>query len=120
MLRYPLRLAVAADTATVTVQNDDFQRGKAQLAASTATVAENAGQFTLTVERIEGSDSTLEVAYATSDGSAVAGSPARHSARPRPRISGSPAMTTGATTGIGGWAAFDFLRNTITTPNARL
>jgi hypothetical protein len=47
--------------------------GVIQLSAATANVAENAGQVTLTLARVGGSTGTVEVSFATSDGTARAG-----------------------------------------------
>lgn len=59
--------------ATVNIENDDPNRGKAQFAASTATVRENDGSVTLTLQRVDGFESDLPVTFATSDGTARAG-----------------------------------------------
>jgi hypothetical protein len=65
--------AGASTTLTVTVVNDDPNRGKAQLANEALGVGEADGKVTLTVLRVEGTESELTVNYATADSSAHAG-----------------------------------------------
>ncbi|HEY6641813.1 Calx-beta domain-containing protein [Povalibacter sp.] len=60
-------------TQWIHVFNDDPNRGRSQFAAVAMEVPENAGAANLTIQRIEGSESTLFVEYATADGTAVAG-----------------------------------------------
>jgi CSLREA domain-containing protein len=57
-------------TAVLTIQDNDVP--SVELAAATATVAENAGAIALNVSRTS-SNGTLTVAFATADGTAVAG-----------------------------------------------
>jgi len=60
--------------ATVTVAGDGVAAiGDLQLAASSYTVAQGAGALTVTVNRSQGSSGSVSVAYATTNGSAVAG-----------------------------------------------
>ncbi len=60
--------------ATVTISGDAVAAiGDLQLAAPGFTVAQGAGAVTVTVDRSQGSSGSVSVAYATSNGSAVAG-----------------------------------------------
>ncbi|MDO9495288.1 MAG: Calx-beta domain-containing protein [Nocardioides sp.] len=61
------------DTATLTIQDDDT-KAQLRLSASTFTVSESAGYVPVTVQRTNDTSTSVSVAYATSDGSAVAGS----------------------------------------------
>lgn len=61
-------------TMTATIQNDDPNRGVAELSLSSLTVAETAGSVVLTVNRIQGSENTLGVDYSTENETASAGS----------------------------------------------
>nr|WP_246345527.1 Calx-beta domain-containing protein [endosymbiont of Lamellibrachia barhami] len=73
-LSNPVDAALGLATATATI-NDDDPRNAGTLALNTATesVAENtAGGLTLTVSRTGGSDGTVSVDYATTDGTANA------------------------------------------------
>ena len=58
---------------SVRILNDDANRGLAQWSTGNVSVSESAASVTLTVQRTEGSESSLEVRYATADGSARAG-----------------------------------------------
>lgn len=60
-------------TATVSI-NGDAPAGTIALAASSASVAQSAGSVTISVNRTSGSNGAVTVSYATSDGTAVAGS----------------------------------------------
>jgi hypothetical protein len=61
-------------TATVTISGSASESaGSAELSATNYTVAQNAGTVTATVNRSGGSSGAVSVAYATSDGTAVAG-----------------------------------------------
>jgi hypothetical protein len=59
-------------TATVTIANDDVA-GTLQVAATTVSVAENAGRASVTVIRTVGSAGSVSVNYSTSNGTALAG-----------------------------------------------
>jgi hypothetical protein len=60
--------------ATVTISGDAVAAlGTLSLASPSYTVAQGAGSFTVTVNRTDGSSGSISVAYATSNGSAVAG-----------------------------------------------
>jgi ribosomal protein L35AE/L33A len=62
-------------TTTVTiVDNEQPQPGQLQFSNATYSVNENGGQVTITVTRTNGSDGPVNVNYATSNGSATAGS----------------------------------------------
>ena len=63
-------------TATLTIIDDQGPPapGTLQFSASNYTAAEDAGTASLTVTRTDGTDGTVSVSYATSDGSATAGS----------------------------------------------
>jgi uncharacterized delta-60 repeat protein len=50
-----------------------LQAGVLQFSAATYSVPENGGSITITVNRVNGTDNTITVNYATSDGTAVAG-----------------------------------------------
>lgn len=66
-------IATGQDTATGTITNDDF-RGKLQFSSATYSVNEDAGSIVITVNRVEGAIGTATVDFATSNGTAVAGS----------------------------------------------
>ena len=53
--------------------NDDPNRGRAQFAIAAMEVPENGGTANVTIRRVEGTESTLSVEYATADDSARAG-----------------------------------------------
>lgn len=59
-------------TATITILDDDVA-GALEFASATASVAENAGSLTLTVNRNGGSDGAVQVTVAATNGSATAG-----------------------------------------------
>ncbi len=63
-------------TAVLTIVSDDIatQPGSLQLSAATYSVNENQGAATITVTRTGGSDGAVSVSYATSNGTATAGS----------------------------------------------
>ena len=61
------------DTAVLTIQDDEVP-GVLQFSSATYSVNENAGTATITVTRTGGSDGAVSVAYATSNGTATAGS----------------------------------------------
>ena len=62
-------------TATITIVDDEVpQPGQFRFSNATYSVTENGGQITITVQRINGSDGAVSVNYATSNGSATAGS----------------------------------------------
>ncbi len=61
-------------SATVTMSGDaTVSAGTLQLSDSSYTVAQNAGILTVTVNRVSGSSGAVSVAYATTNGTAVAG-----------------------------------------------
>lgn len=61
-------------SATVAISGDaSAPVGNVQLSASTYSVSQGAGSLTVTVERLNGSSGVISVAYATANGSAVAG-----------------------------------------------
>ncbi len=60
-----------ADQVTVTV---GYRHGKVQFRSATYSIAENGGTKTITVSRVNGSDGEVTVDYATSNGTAQAGS----------------------------------------------
>jgi hypothetical protein len=60
------------DTAAVTITNDDFN-GSIKFSAATYSAAETAGTVTLTAQRTAGSAGAISIDYATSDGTALAG-----------------------------------------------
>lgn len=66
----------AAATSTVTITDDDTisAAGVVAVSAASVTVAENAGNATVTVSRTAGATGAISVAYATSNGTATAGS----------------------------------------------
>jgi Ca2+-binding RTX toxin-like protein len=57
-----------------TIQNDDIDPGSLQFSSATYSEYENGGSATITITRISGSGGTVTVNYATSDGTATAGS----------------------------------------------
>jgi Calx-beta domain/Metallo-peptidase family M12B Reprolysin-like len=61
-------------TTTATIQNDDPNRGLAELSLNSLTISETAGSVVLTVNRTQGSESTLTVDYTTENETALAGS----------------------------------------------
>ncbi len=62
-------------TAVLTIQDDDVaQPGTLQLNAGSYSLTENGGSLTVTVTRTGGTGGTVSVHYATSDGTATAGS----------------------------------------------
>lgn len=63
----------ASTVLTVTVLNDDPNRGKAQLVNAAIGVGEAEGKATLKVTRVDGTESELVVNYATADSTAHAG-----------------------------------------------
>src|SRR5262249_7043847 len=63
---------LGSSAATVTIT--DFEEGLLRLDRSTNTVAENGGTATFTVQRLNSSDGTVTVQFATSNGTATAGS----------------------------------------------
>jgi len=65
--------AGANTTTTVKILNDDPNRGKAQFEMANRTISEAAGRIRVTVTRIGATESDLAVNYATSDGTARAG-----------------------------------------------
>ena len=60
-------------TATVTITDNDVVPGTIQLSASGYSTSESAGTVTLTVNRTGGTSGAVSVSYATSNGTAVAG-----------------------------------------------
>jgi hypothetical protein len=63
------------NSATVTIQdNDTSSAGSVQFANASSSVAETAGTASVSVTRTGGSSGSVSVDYATSDGSATAGS----------------------------------------------
>jgi hypothetical protein len=58
---------------TITIANEDPNRGLAQFSAATAEVNEGAGVLELEVARVQGAEETLQVSYASIDGNARAG-----------------------------------------------
>jgi hypothetical protein len=74
-LHNPLNATIASGqgTATGTIVNDD-DIGKLQFSSPTYSVNEDAGSVVITVNRVEGATGTITVDFATSDGTAVAGS----------------------------------------------
>lgn len=76
-LSAPTNATLAADpSATGTIQNDDaaVAAGTLQFSAATYSVGEAGVQATITVTRTNGSTGAVQVSYASSDGSATAGS----------------------------------------------
>jgi len=65
--------AGASTAMTVTVLNEDPNRGKAQLANEAIGIGEAEGKVTLTVTRVDGTSDLLAVNYATADSTALAG-----------------------------------------------
>jgi ribosomal protein L35AE/L33A len=62
-------------TGTVTiVDNESAQPGQFQFSSATYSVSENGGSIVITVQRVSGSDGAVSVNYATSNGTATAGS----------------------------------------------
>jgi len=57
----------------VWVFNEDPNRGRSEFALAAAEIAENAATVNVEIRRIEGTESTLLVNYATADGTALAG-----------------------------------------------
>lgn len=66
-------IAIGHGIATGTIVNDDAN-GKVQFSSSTYSVNEDAGSVVITVNRVDGATGNIEVDFATSDGTAVAGS----------------------------------------------
>ena len=64
-----------ASTATVTIQSDEVPvPGTVRMVTSTVTVGEAAGPAVVSVERVTGSDGAVAIDYATTAGTAIAGS----------------------------------------------
>lgn len=63
----------AQTTAVLTILDDDGATGQFQFSATNYNVAENLGPVLVTVNRINGSTGTATVSYATSPGTALAG-----------------------------------------------
>ena len=74
-LQNPSNATIAAGqgTGTGTIINDD-SNGKLQFSSATYSVNEDAGNIVITVNRVEGATSNVTVDFATSNGTAVAGS----------------------------------------------
>ncbi len=70
-LSSPTGDTIGADAAA-TLSILDFEAGKLEFSAATYSVAENAGNATITVSRINGSNGEVTVKYATSNGTATA------------------------------------------------
>jgi hypothetical protein len=66
-------IAPGQGTGTGTIINDD-SNGKLQFSSATYSVNEDAGNIVITVNRVEGATSNVTVDFATSNGTAVAGS----------------------------------------------
>jgi hypothetical protein len=66
-------IAIGQGTATGTIINDD-SNGKLQFSSATYSVNEDAGSIVITVNRVDGATSSATVDFATSNGTAVAGS----------------------------------------------
>ncbi len=64
---------IGNDTETITILANDAVAGAIGLSAATASVDENGGSITLTVNRIGGSDGAVSVDFATADDTATAG-----------------------------------------------
>lgn len=63
----------ALDEAALTIVDDDLP-GTLQLSSATYSIGEGGVELTVTVERVDGSEGTVGVSYATSNGTATAGS----------------------------------------------
>lgn len=74
-LQNPINASIAGGqgTGTGTIVNDD-SHGKLQFSSATYSVNEDAGNIVITVNRVEGATGNVTVDFATSDGTAVAGS----------------------------------------------
>jgi len=59
-------------TTTITIVNDDPNRGLAEVAQATQDVSETAGNVSVVVQRVAGTEDTLTVNYATESGTATA------------------------------------------------
>lgn len=61
--------------ATLTITDDDVaQPGQLRFSATSYTIGESGGSVVITVQRVNGSDGAVSIAYATSNGTATAGS----------------------------------------------
>jgi hypothetical protein len=60
-------------SATVSISGDAVATGNLQLSAASYSVAQSAGSLTVIVSRVGGSSGAVAVSYATTDGTAVAG-----------------------------------------------
>jgi hypothetical protein len=74
-LQFPSNATIAPGqgTGTGTIVNDD-SNGKLQFSASTYSASEDAGSVAITVNRVDGATGIVTVDYATSNGTATAGS----------------------------------------------
>jgi hypothetical protein len=74
-LQNPVNATIAPGqgAGTGTIINDDAN-GKLQFSSQTYSVNEDAGNVVITVNRVDGATSTVTVDFATSDGTAIAGS----------------------------------------------
>lgn len=73
LLQSPQNATIADGQATGTIINDD-SNGKLQFSSATYSATEDGGNATITVARVDGATSIVTVDYATSDGTASAGS----------------------------------------------
>jgi Calx-beta domain-containing protein len=73
LLQSPQNATIADGQATGTIINDD-SNGKLQFSSATYSATEDAGAVTITVARVDGATGVVTVDYATSDGTASAGS----------------------------------------------
>lgn len=72
-LQNPNNATIANGQGTGTIINDD-SNGKLQFSSATYIATEDAGSFVVTVTRVDGATGTVNVDYATSNGTATAGS----------------------------------------------
>lgn len=73
VLQFPGNATIGQGTGTGTIVNDD-SNGKLQFSSATYSINEDAGNVVITVNRVDGATSTVTVDFATSNGTAVAGS----------------------------------------------
>ena len=72
-LQFPSNATIANGTGTGTIVNDDSS-GKLQFSSQTYSATEDAGSIDITVSRVDGATGSVTVDYATSNGTATAGS----------------------------------------------
>jgi hypothetical protein len=72
-LQFPSNATIANGQGTGTIVNDD-SNGKFQFSSQTYSGTEDAGNVVITVNRVDGSTGTVTIDYATSNGTAIAGS----------------------------------------------